>query len=293
MVSSIKTVAVGYILLLGIFVGGVAHAQSDAVKAAREAVIGNLTDIQQTEGDTLLTPQEKTEKERGLKKTALGNLLTLSILETEDVYTSLKGTTLTGQNETLEPLREDLMDRLALHSKSFYGLRDILEGTKNSEGIRSLANQFGDRRESSYNADIKKAVELLLTLRVDNAIDKAYDRLEKLTAAVKKSKGTRIETEAHFALLDAASTNLAEAKAAVLAAHEELSSYLLPSPTAKDTKLDVSAEKGTKNSTEIAKPKPSIQELDGRAITSTKEGYKNFIDLNNMLLGKTVKEPTQ
>jgi hypothetical protein len=276
--------AVAFFALMGLLGSPLAHAQSDAVKAAREAVIENLSDIKDVQS-AALSPEEKAEKERVLKKTAFSNLLSLSILETEDVLSNLEGLALEGQHRVFVPLRKELTANLKEYKKYFEALREVLAATETIGDIRGLAGQFEEKRESSYNVDVRKAVEMLVTLHVEEILVKAHDRSEKLTTAVRRAKSTKAETLLRTNLLREAATHLSRARGTALLAREKLSAYLLPR-TEEQAPLTKTSE-AEQAIMEKVVPEPTISELADQSLEETREAYKNFIELTDSLNRKS------
>jgi len=272
-------VTTAFVLLTFFGLGGtITHAQSEKIKSAREAVIETLSQIQSLKDDILLPTPEKIFKEQTLKRTAFGNILILSLIETEEMHDKLQGIVLEDSNAPLEPLREDLIERLERHIKYLNALQDLLETTETYDAVQNLIDQFEAKRKEAHNPDVKRAAELLLTLQVDSAIDRGYERLDKLTTLVKKAKATKTELAARLSLISLASAHLAEAKHSALLAHEELAKYLAPKTPAIEQAI-----------TEVLPPKSivfSIQDFNEQAITSTKDAYKNFLELSDGLAKK-------
>ena len=275
-----------FFALVGLLGGPFAYAQSDAVKAAREAVIENLSDIKDIQSATL-SLEEKAEKERVLKKTAFSNLLSLSILETEDILSNLEALTLEGQNRVFVPLRKELTASPKEYKKYFEALHEVLAATETIGDIRRLAGQFEEKRESHYNVDIRKTVEMLVTLHVEEILVKANDRSEKLTTAVRRAKSTKAETLLRANLLREATTHLSHARGTALLAREKLSAYLLP-PTEEQAPLTKTSETGQAIKEKVV-PEPTISELADQSLGETREAYKNFIELTDSLNRKSFR----
>ncbi len=268
---------------LGLLGSPLANAQSEAVKAAREAVIENLADIKEID-TTELSREEKAAKELELKKTAFANLLSLSILETDDVLTNLRKLKLEGQNREFIPLRDGLVAKLVGYEKYFGALREVLGATEDMGGIRELAGQFEAKRESSYNTDIKTSIEMLVTFHVEGVLITAYERLDKLTTAVKRAKGTKGENLIRANLLRDAATRLGHARATAILARERLVLYTLPLPEIDAAATMIAEEVHAVETL----PEPTIYELAEQSIAEIKEAYnRDFIELTESLNKKS------
>src|SRR5258708_6521950 len=96
-------IATFFVALASLLPGSLAHAQSDAVKEARQEVVASITRLNELEKQNL-DPATKIVEETILKRDALQNILTLTDLETKEVTENLEKLSL-GDTEEMNMLR--------------------------------------------------------------------------------------------------------------------------------------------------------------------------------------------
>jgi hypothetical protein len=264
------------LIATGFFAAGTpfVHAQSEAIKEAREAVISSVNKLSEV-GDRNLSPAEKEKKEISLRKEALERIVTLSILETDEI--SLKLVTLTKSvPDEFIPLHnifisetEEYLDYLAL-------LKRNIRTLDSAEEISELAGSLKAWRETTYNPEIKKMVEFILAFQNKLILEKADERLKKINQDIKRL-GKENSSEN---LVQQAAVNLEKAHRANESAMEQLKEYI-PRTDAELSALSEPVPQLMK--TQALPEPPTVRERIEDSLLNIRKAYKNFIEINDSI----------
>lgn len=265
--KSYKKLVVFALLAAGLLLNTKAYAQSDAIKSARQEVIDSLDKFTDAK-DESLSPAEKEKKELGLKKSALQKILTLSILETENIKEKLSG--LKDIEAEFLVFKEQLIENLESALERFRETEDGLSKNQELTEVENIASALSDWRNASYSPGVKMAVDFIMVFQNKAVLKTADQRFAKISAELRKMRSGK---QIWQPVLNQAAQNLREARDAQDQAMGLLAEYL--PKTEEDTALP-------QTDTPELQP-PTIRAVITNSLGKTKEAYKHFLNLNEII----------
>jgi hypothetical protein len=264
------------IVALLIYVPGFAHAQSDAIKAARKAVIQSIANLSSLETADL-SQAERATLELKLKRGALSEILNLSSLETVDLKEKLEA--IDNLDEAFFPLRDELAAKLGEYVVYIAEADEKVEEAATVTEIQELAGDFKDWREMAYSPDARKGFDVVIAFQNRGALEIAEQRIAKLSSEFKtrgaKSGWLKSQDELWRTSLAGAAANLKDARSLNDRALEIVSSYI-PKPEG------IEAETAGGDA-EVSVAGATVRELVEGSIGKLKEAYQKFISLTEAL----------
>ena len=263
---------------------GIAYAQPEPIKNAREAVMVSIEKLEELKGSSL-RPVEKLRKEIDLKREALTNIVRLSRLETETIKAKLDAL---EADPPFAALKKELVDKIKNYLNYFTGLEEVLKSTNNLDGIQSVAGQLKDWRKFTYDPEITKAVDFILVFQNREVLDTGGERLEKISGDLKRKAATA--KSLWQPVVAKAATNLNVARELNARAFALLASYLPKSsaidipeimPPTDEKTSDVNLKEVSAEAI-ITKP-ATIRDLVQDSLLEIKEAYQRFVELNDFL----------
>ncbi len=285
MTSFIKSsvIAALFVAFTFFFPGSFLHAQSDAVKEARQEVIASINRLNDLENANL-DPATKIAQETELKRIALQNILTLTTLETKDV--SLKLNALPhSNNEKINALRSIFGASIDSYFAYLDAAKTSLAEQAGLDAIQSFAGDLKTWREAVYNTNMNRVVIFTLVLQNQETLRITDLRLEKIDAALKQAIASQLKTEPALALFLQAKANLQTAHTINDSALAQILAYLPNQPTAPLTESNATAT--ITNGLDGALPPkiapPDPRKLVAASVQEIASAYDKFIKISDIL----------
>lgn len=273
-----KNLIIFTLLTAGLFLNKDVGAQSEAIKSARQEVVESLDELNGAK-EEILSPAEKEKRELALKKSALQKILTLSILETENIKEKLFSLKDKDIKAEFLVFREQLIENLDSALERFRETEDSLENDLELSEVEMIAGDLSDWRDASYAPESKKAIDFITVFQNKSILKTADQRFGKISAELKKIKSGK---QTRQPALNQAAQNLKEARELQDRAMSLLATYLPKTEGEATLERETAAEAVDLNA-ETDTPAQTIRHLVSKSLSKTKEAYKHFLDLNDLV----------
>lgn len=253
------------ILFLALFVflfgGGVAFAQSEELKTAKQGVVDSVSALSDIQENAELSDAEKEAQEAEARKIALKKIFELSQLELKTL--TQKVSAVKELSVEYIELQNQLIKNLGEASADIHEYADTLTELMALPDVKQFAADFKEWRETKYNVAIHNALDFISVFQAQTFLKIAEARFEKIATDLRRLRSSKIvKTETLEPLLSWAGQDLKEARAQ----YAQAVTLLL------ETKPD----------------KPSVGVLVDALVANIKDAYKRFFEMSD-LVRKMVK----
>lgn len=184
-----------FLMLLLVLLPVFSWAQSDDLKAAKEAVQQSYDKLVEVQGEQTLTPEAQAKQELEAFTVALTEVVQFTITETE----SLSQRLLALKNLSVEVVKLQ-SDYLKVLEEFLIYQRDFLVKITPQASIagltlveiQQLASDFKDWREEIYDPEIKKIVGFLLVFKGSDLLVIATSRFNKITSDLRLFQNSKL-----------------------------------------------------------------------------------------------------
>ena len=267
-------------------------------------VSNKVDELIELKDDNTLSDEEKEIKEIQVRKEALEKIITLSLIETENLIIKLSALELVSENQiAIKDSFVEILKNNEVYSKELG--EKIKEENLSLDDVKNLAQEYKDWRDENYNKYIKKITVFLLTFQEKQVLKTAEIRLEKIMSDLKKLEDLKIiKKDDTLKFITASTKNLANAQILNSKAEEKIMLAIerdilevassTESMTATSTaeaimmlavepeeQLGEVEKEAATSSIEIILEEDEAQSLVEESLQEIKNAYANFIDISN------------
>lgn len=274
------------------------------LQAPLKEVSNKVDELIELKDDNTLSDEEKEIREIRVRKEALEKIITLSLIETENLVLKLSTLELSSENQVaIKDRFVEILKNNEVYSKELG--EEIKEENLSLDDVKNLAQEYKDWRDENYNKYIKKITVFLLTFQEKQVLKTAETRLEKIMSDLKKLEDLKIiKKDDTLKFITASTKNLANAQILNSKAEEKImlaierdilevassTESMMATSTAeammmltvepKEQLEEVEKEVAT-SSIEIILEEDEAQSLVEESLQEIKNAYANFIDISN------------
>src|SRR3989344_4676980 len=174
----------------GLFFNALNVYAQEELKSALKDVAGKINKLAEVKKDADLTEQEKEQKEIQARAEALNKVLSLTLLEDEDLKNKLNN--LKDLNAENEKTRDALLGLLE-ENKNVYGtIRDRLVDDITPSEVKELAKDFKDWHTLVYIPKTENIVAFTLVFQEKTILNLTGNRLEKIKLDLEKLENANL-----------------------------------------------------------------------------------------------------
>ena len=172
-----------------------AQAQSDDLKAAKEAVQQSYDKLVEVQDEQALTQEEQAQQELEALTAAFIEVVQFTITETENLIQRLLA--IKGQSPEILKLQESYLKELGeflIYQKDFLVKITPQEDVEALAlvDVQQLATDFKDWREKVYDPEIKKIVSFILVFKGSDLLSVAASRFNKIALDLKLFQNSKL-----------------------------------------------------------------------------------------------------
>jgi len=253
---------------------------SDALKTQADKVTQSEDNLATVKDNTLLSPEEKLQREIAARKDIISQALNLSLKEVENLQASLLKLPEFDAESRQAALEAQFGAELGVYHKYYSEKADNLAAATNLklDDVKAMAKEIIDYRDTVYNPDVKKIVDFLLLYYTSDATATASTRLDKIISDIKKLEKLNLLKQDFFrANLDKAAGLIKESSD--LRGKAEMLILALPSDDHTDTTSTSSPATSTDASAPAAKT-PTANDLLTASLSDIKATYEVFLQIS-------------